>query len=215
MVGWQSISDIRRDYGTSTLDEKNVCDNPINQFKLWFQEVLALSKEDPTAMVLSTIDEQGYPDSRVVLLKDIDQDTFVFYSNYDSKKAQQLKQQPYAALNFYWPEMARQVRIRGFVQKTTPRQSDDYFATRPIMSQLSAMASPQSQVIPNRDVLETAFHKLANSYQQQPVPRPLNWGGYFLEPNDIEFWQGRDNRLHDRLSYVKKNNLWLCQRLAP
>lgn len=214
MNQFRSIADIRRDYGELTLDEQTIHDNPIEQFKLWFDEVLAVEPHDPTAMVLSTIDEQGFPDSRVVLLKGLEDDNFVFYTNYHSSKGLQLAKNPQAALNFYWPHMARQVRIRGLVEQLSPQHSDEYFASRPPLSQLSAIVSPQSQIIKNRAVLEEALEHLTSD-KPQTISRPAHWGGYRLLPQTIEFWQGRDNRLHDRVAYCRQNNVWSHARLAP
>ena len=214
MSQFRSIADIRRDYGELNLDENSVQDNPIDQFKIWFNEVLAEELHDPTAMVLSTLDKQGFPDSRVVLLKGIEEDKFVFYTNYLSAKGLQLEHHPQAALNFYWPHMARQVRVRGVVEKIKPELSDNYFSSRPFNSQLGAIVSPQSQKIENRAFLEDALKDLIQKQDQQ-ITRPEHWGGYSLTPDYIEFWQGRDNRLHDRIAYCRQNNYWAHYRLAP
>lgn len=215
MSQFRSIADIRRDYGELNLDEQLIHENPIEQFKTWFAEVLAEEPHDPTAMVLSTVDEQGFPDSRVVLLKGIDEDSFVFYTNYKSVKGIQLEHNPHAALNFYWPHMARQVRIRGVIAKVKPEISDNYFSSRPLYSQIGAVISPQSQKINDRAFLEDALQKLVQNQEQQTIARPNHWGGYSLVPQEIEFWQGRDNRLHDRIAYCRQNNIWIHQRLAP
>lgn len=215
MADWTSIADIRREYGELVLDEHSIASCPIAQFKRWFEDVLPVEKSDPTAMVLSTVDEFGHPDSRVVLLKGLDDGHFIFYTNYESNKARQLRQHPYAALNFYWPEMSRQVRVRGSVTQVSAAQSDDYFASRPIKSQLSAIASPQSQKIAERRILEERLNQLIADHGQEPVLRPENWGGYQIIPEQIEFWQGRDNRLHDRISYLKNKENWTICRLAP
>jgi pyridoxamine 5'-phosphate oxidase len=215
MKDWQTIAHIRRDYGDLTLSEESIAAEPFTQFKLWFTEILKSEKSDPTAMVLSTVDERGWPDSRVVLLKGIENDTFIFYTNYESTKALQLQHTPYAALNFYWPQMARQVRVRGRVKRTSDAQSDDYFSNRPVVSQVSAMASPQSRPIASRQSLEDAFNKLITQYSQKSIIRPTNWGGYIVIPDEIEFWQGRDNRLHDRFHYIKQQGEWGIRRLAP
>ncbi|WP_419419537.1 pyridoxamine 5'-phosphate oxidase [Legionella sp. D16C41] len=216
MTNWPTIADIRREYGNLSLSDDNIVQNPFDLFKSWFAEILTVEKSDPNAMVLSTVDEQGYPDSRVVLLKGLEHETFIFYTNYKSKKASQLERVPYAALNFYWPQMSRQVRIRGEVRKTSAAQSDAYFATRPLESQVSAVASPQSCPIQNRQILEENYNKQELIYKQnQRLTRPQNWGGYYLIPHEIEFWQGRDKRLHDRLQYYKENEQWAYQRLAP
>ena len=215
MSNFRSFADIRRDYGELSLSEESATENPIAQFKLWFEDVLQNEKYDPTAMVLSTIDEQGCPDSRVVLLKGIDEGQFVFYTNYQSDKAMQLQNKPYAALNFYWPQMARQVRIRGRVQKVSTEDSDQYFSSRPIKSQLSATISPQSQEIADRSILEKALNNLIQQHGHEPILRPEYWGGYKIIPDEVEFWQGRDNRLHDRIHYYRQEGQWLHRRLAP
>lgn len=215
MTNWKSLSDIRRQYGELTLCEADACDSPIEQFKQWFEAILTVELADPTAMVLSTVDSEGFPDSRVVLLKGIENGAFIFYTNYGSAKAQQLNHTPYAALNFYWPQMARQVRIRGRVKKTSATVSDEYFSSRPVKSQLSAIASPQSQPIESREEIEKKLTDLINQYGQEPIIRPVNWGGYCVIPDEMEFWQGRDDRLHDRMQYFKQNGQWVHRRLAP
>lgn len=215
MSGWKSIADIRREYGELSLDEQSILADPLAQFSLWFEQVLSCEQSDPTAMLLSTVDEQGLPDARVVLLKGMEQGHFVFYTNYQSTKAMHLKHTPYAALTFYWPQMARQVRVRGRVSRLHPQLSDAYFASRPNKSQLSAIVSPQSQVIANRAVLEQKLNELIAQYGQEPVLRPEHWGGFELIPDEIEFWQGRDNRLHDRIHYVVQEGQWTHRRLAP
>ncbi|QMT58993.1 pyridoxamine 5'-phosphate oxidase [Legionella sp. PC997] len=215
MTNFRSIADIRREYGELNLDEQSLPEDPIVQFKLWFEDVLKNEKNDPTAMVLSTVDDQGLPDSRVVLLKGLEGGSFVFYTNYQSKKAKQIKNKPYVALNFYWPQMARQVRIRGQIKPIDKEQSDLYFSTRPIKSQFSALVSPQSHEVAGREVLENALNELIQKHGQEPVLRPTFWGGYKVIPDEIEFWQGRDNRLHDRIHYSLKNGHWTFHRLAP
>ena len=215
MSHFRSIADIRRDYGELCLDEQLVQDEPVAQFSVWFEEVLQNETHDPTAMVLSTVDKDGHPDSRVVLLKGLDAGHFVFYTNYHSAKAKEMEHNPYVALNFYWPHMARQVRVRGVVQKVSASDSDTYFSSRPIKSQLSAIISPQSQAIPSRAILENALNDLIEKHGQQPIVRPDNWGGYRLIPEEVEFWQGRDNRLHDRIHYYLQGGKWLHRRLAP
>lgn len=209
------MSDIRRDYGQLSLSEACAKDCPIAQFESWFEDVVKTEKNDPTAMVLSTVDERGDPDSRVVLLKGIHRGAFVFYTNYQSVKAEQIQHHPTVALNFYWPEMARQVRVRGRVKRTSKAKSDDYFASRPIASQLSAMTSPQSREIQGREALEQMLNQLIAEHQQKPVVRPEHWGGYEVMPLEIEFWQGRDNRLHDRIHYYREKGKWIHHRLAP
>lgn len=214
MNHWKTIADIRREYGDLSLKEEAMQACPLTQFKLWFEEVMLGEKSDPTAMTLSTVDAKGHPDSRVVLLKGLDEKGFIFYSNYQSAKGLELKHNPYAALNFYWPQMSRQVRVRGRVKRLAKEQSDAYFSSRPITSQLAAILSPQSRKIKAREGLELALHELMARHEK-PILRPKHWGGYLLLPNEIEFWQGRDNRLHDRISYFKKKGNWVYCRLAP
>lgn len=215
MTTFRSIADIRREYGELNLSEEFLPEDPIIQFKLWFEDVLKNEKNDPTAMVLSTVDEKGCPDSRVVLLKGLEDGNFIFYTNYQSTKANQMNHNPFAALNFYWPQMARQVRIRGHVKEVSKEQSDRYFSSRPIKSQFSAIVSPQSHEISGREALEQSLNDLIAKYGQDPVVRPQYWGGYMVIPSEIEFWQGRDNRLHDRIHYYLKENQWKFHRLAP
>jgi pyridoxamine 5'-phosphate oxidase len=215
MTNFRSLADIRRDYGELSLNEESAQPDPIAQFTQWFDDVLQNEKNDPTAMVLATVDDKGCPDTRVVLLKGLEDGNFLFYTNYQSAKAMQLNNNPYAALNFYWPQMARQVRIRGRVKKISQEQSDVYFSSRPIKSQFSAIVSPQSQEVASRAALEQALNDLIEQYGQELVVRPDNWGGYMVIPDEIEFWQGRDNRLHDRIHYFRQGEDWLLRRLAP
>jgi pyridoxamine 5'-phosphate oxidase len=215
MSKWKSISEIRREYGDLSLSQSAVADSPFEQFERWFNEVLESEASDPTAMVLSTVDQSGRPDSRVVLLKGIIDNNFVFYTNYQSTKAKQIESNPFAALNFYWPQTARQIRVRGAIKKVSKAQSDTYFSSRPLPSQLSAASSPQSQVITDRHELEKRFNDLVAKHQQETIMRPAFWGGYKIIPSEIEFWQGRDNRLHDRIQYVLEKNHWVHRRLAP
>lgn len=215
MSDWRTLADIRREYGNLELTDDAKIQNPFLLFQYWFEEALNTEKHDPTAMVLSTVDKKNHPDSRVVLLKGLDNEAFVFYTNYDSNKGMQLNERPYAALNFYWPNTARQIRIRGNVKQTTATQSDDYFLSRPRLSQISAIASKQSRPIDTRDQLEQALNQQLEKHSEKPIVRPVNWGGYYVIPEEMEFWQGRDNRLHDRIQYVRQNNVWHSQRLFP
>lgn len=214
MTQQKSLAEIRREYGDLSLNELNVQTCPIAQFQLWFSEILQTETADPTAMVLSTVDSEGRPDSRIVLLKGIDEGAFIFYSNYTSVKAHQIKANPAVALNFYWPVMARQVRVRGHITFTSESQSDDYFASRPKASQWSALISPQSTPIAGRHELEAALEQLRQQ-NEVPIVRPDFWGGYCVTPYEMEFWQGRDNRLHDRIQYSYQDEGWLFRRLAP
>ncbi len=209
------LADIRRDYGHLTIDDAVVAESPFVQFQNWFDEIITTDNNDPTAMVLSTVDEQGFPDSRVVLLKGIIDEQFLFYTNYTSAKAIQMAAHPQVAVNFYWPQLTRQVRIRGWVEKTSAEQSDEYFYTRPHASQIGAIASHQSQPLPSRRVLQKKVETLEEFYQHHELKRPDYWGGYQIKPELFEFWQGGSARLHDRIQYVKKNEQWLKQRLAP
>ena len=210
------IANIRRHNGDRTFDEKHLAADPILQFQRWFDAVVEEGKEaDPTAMVLSTVDSKGLPDSRVLLLKAIENGGFVFYSNYESAKAMELAHTPYAALNFYWPSLVRQVRVRGRVERVSAAQSEAYFSSRPKASQISALASPQSHEIPNREFLEDLVNTAQRKYQDVAISCPKNWGGYCVIPEEIEFWQGRDNRLHDRIQYFKDHEKWNFHRLAP
>ena len=209
------LASIRREYGALSLRQHSVKKSPVEQFQQWFDEIVALEKSDPTAMVLSTVDEQGHPDSRVVLLKGIVDEGFIFYTNYLSAKGKQLSQHPRAALNFFWPELMRQVRIRGPVVKVNSAQSDQYFYSRPLSSQISALASAQSSEVASRETLDERVQELERYYQQQALVRPAHWGGYCLQAEAFEFWQGRDNRMHDRIQYYRENKGWNHRRVSP
>jgi pyridoxamine 5'-phosphate oxidase len=211
----QKYHEIRREYGKLGISEQDVLADPQQQFKKWFDEAIKVEQEDPTAMVLATVDDKNRPDTRVLLLKELREDGFIFYTNYQSIKAHQLAHNPYAALNFYWAKCARQVRVRGLIRKISAKDSEAYFATRPFTSQLAALASEQSQVIPNREFLEDKMQALSAQYQDKPVPCPSNWGGYILTPDEYEFFQGRDSRLHDRIAYQKAKGQWRIRRLSP
>ena len=215
MTHWTTLADIRREYGGLSLSEEDADACPIAQFKRWFSDVLNAEKNDPTAMLLSTVDASGHPDSRVVLLKGLEEGAFIFYTNYESTKSIQIQNNPHVALNFYWPNMVRQVRIRGTVDRVSEGQSDAYFASRPKSSQLSAVISPQSREVSGRNELEQALSALIATNQQETVMRPIHWGGYRVVPDEFEFWQGRDNRLHDRIHYYREQDGWLYHRLAP
>lgn len=216
MTNTQSnLAHVRRQYGALALDEHQMDENPILQAQIWLKQATGTEVEDPTAMVLSTVDDQARPDARVVLLKAINENGFVFFTHYGSQKGVQLKQHPYAALTLYWPVLARQLRIRGSILKLTESESNDYFASRPYLSQLSACVSQQSQPIPDRAYLESAIKACRAQYVPGTVPRPDDWGGYIVIPLEIEFWQGRDNRLHDRVQYRLDGQNWRKIRLAP
>lgn len=209
---------VRREYGNRHLSRRDLINNPLELLKRWLDEAINMADiADPTAMVISTIDANGIPDSRVVLLKEIRQGCLIFYTNYQSRKAQQLASCGFAAANFYWPYLARQLRMRGKVSKTSLKLSDDYFHSRPYTSKISSIASPQSQEIPDRETLEK-YYLQADKWAKKDklVERPEYWGGYALSPFEIEFWQGRDNRLHDRFRYTLEDaENWKIVRLAP
>lgn len=219
-----AISDLRRDYDTGgPLDEADVARDPFEQFARWFDAAVSLVRRgDPAsieanAMTLATADASGRPCARTVLLKEFDQGGFVFFTNYDSRKAQELNANPRATLLFYWSALNRQVRIDGSVEKTSREETRAYFITRPRESQLGAWASPQSEVVPNRAALEARYEEMSQRFANTSVIEPPdNWGGYRVKPEAIEFWQGRSARFHDRLRYTKQpNGSWLIERLAP
>jgi pyridoxamine 5'-phosphate oxidase len=190
--------------------------SPFRQFDVWFREAAASAPFDPTAMSLATVGPDGRPSARMVLLKGFDEQGFVFFTNYESRKGRELAQAPYAALVLHWPHMERQVRIEGSVTPTPAEESDAYFATRPRKSQLGAWASAQSRVIAGREVLEQRFAELTAQHEGRDVPRPPHWGGFRLAPTSIELWQGRRDRLHDRLLYrLEGDGRWVKERLSP
>jgi pyridoxamine 5'-phosphate oxidase len=205
----------QREYPDNQLLEKTAPRDPFRLFHHWFRQAVKSSSLDPNAMTLSTLGPSGKPSSRVVLLKGLDKKGFVFFTNYLSRKGRDLKVHPQAALLFFWPELGRQVRVEGRAVRISAAESEDYFRTRPRGSQLSAWASRQSQVIPNRVLLEKRMKDLARQYHGKEIPRPPHWGGYRVVPVLIEFWSGRLNRLHDRLSYKKSGRAWTRQRLSP
>lgn len=211
-----SFADLRKEYMLLGLIEADLDPDPIRQFGLWLDQAVAAQLIEPNAMALATSTPEGVPSVRMVLLKEYDAQGFVFYTNYTSRKGTELRGNPVAALAFYWGALERQVRIEGPVSQVSAEQSDTYFHSRPEGSQLSAAVSHQSQVIASRDILESAVADLAARYQNQPIPRPATWGGYRLAPTSIEFWQGRANRLHDRLRYRRvAGNPWIIERLSP
>lgn len=197
------------------LEEANAPDDPLALFERWFEEARGADLVDATATTLATADAGGRPSARTVLLKGFGADGFRFYCNYDSRKARDLDTNPYAALAFWWDRLERQVRVEGPVRRLPPEVSDEYFGTRPRGSQLGAHASPQSRVIGGRAELEDSLERLSERFADEPVPRPPNWGGYAVVPEVIEFWQGRENRLHDRLRYTRDGDGWKRERLAP
>lgn len=208
----RDLSNIRKDFNQKALVQDGLAANPVHQFKLWLDEAIESSQPEPTAMTLCTVSKAGIPSARMVLLKNLSEDNgFWFYTNYDSQKGNDLKHNPHAALNFFWTLLERQVRITGTVTKISASNSDAYFASRPIESQIGAIASPQSRVIESREQLENWIAEAKKGV----IKRPDNWGGYALLPNEIEFWQGRSNRLHDRIRYKMHGSTWKQERLAP
>jgi pyridoxamine 5'-phosphate oxidase len=205
---------IRKQYLLSTLEEHNVLPNPYDQFDLWLQEAIQSDQPEPTTMVLSTVDEHIQPHSRVVLLKELTTNGFVFYTNYEGHKAQQMAQNNRVSLLFFWPAMERQVRIAGTVKKISETISTAYFLSRPVESRIGAWASPQSQIVRSRDFLEQQFMYYQEKFGEI-IPKPPHWGGYVVKPETFEFWQGRPNRLHDRLLFTFENDEWIISRLAP
>jgi pyridoxamine 5'-phosphate oxidase len=209
------ISSIRKDYTLKSLDINDVNDSPFEQFHQWLREAINAEVLEVNAMTLSTLHADGYPNGRVVLLKELDYG-FVFFSNYQSEKGQELENHPKASLTFFWPELERQVRVMGTVEKISENQSDEYFLSRPRGSQIGAWASPQSHKINSREVLEERLKEMQLRFDKEPLVRPPHWGGYRVLPHKIEFWQGRPSRLHDRILYEKNEaGAWTISRLAP
>ena len=209
-----SIAQLRKNYTFGQLSETDVPGNPLPLFKLWFDQAVRAECPEPNSMTLATADKDGNPSARIVLLKGADQDGFTFFTNYESQKGKDLAVRPQAALLFHWHELERQVRIQGLVERVSVAESDEYFHSRPSASRIGAWASPQSSAIPNREFLEEAEKRFKAEFGDAP-PRPEYWGGYRLRPTEMEFWQGRPSRLHDRIHYKLDESTWRVNRLAP
>jgi pyridoxamine 5'-phosphate oxidase len=210
----QNIADIRKDYKLQTLLEADMATDPFMQFGKWWEEAINSSIDEVNAMTLATADKNNMPSARIVLLKGYDKNGFVFFTNYQSHKGEQLLQNPNACLVFFWKELERQIRITGKVEKISSEESDAYFTSRPAGSRIGAWASPQSSVIANRTVIEEKTKALEQQFGDN-IPRPPHWGGYIVKPIQIEFWQGRASRLHDRMQYTLQKGSWVIERLAP
>lgn len=210
-----SVADLRRDYSHATLSEHEVDPDPIRQFAVWFRQAVDAQMPEPNAMSLATVGSDGRPSLRIVLLKDFDERGFTFYTNYQSRKGEDLLKNPQAAITFHWVELERQVRIEGRVERVAAEESDAYFNIRPVKSRIGAHASAQSRPIASREQLEQQFDEASAKYGDNP-PRPAHWGGYRLLPDWMEFWQGRRSRLHDRIVYTRETDgVWTRQRLQP
>ena len=209
------LTDMRRDFARATLTRSSVADDPFAQFSKWFDDAVASHIIDANAMTLSTVDTGCRPSSRVVLLKGFDQSGFTFFTNYESKKGRDLAANPNAVLHFYWPELERQVNIRGTAGKITREESDAYFRSRPLASRIGAWASNQSTVLPSREYLEDRVADLMAKFVDDEVPLPPFWGGFRVVPDRFEFWQGRPSRLHDRICFEKDGDSWAISRLSP
>ena len=211
-----SLSDLRKEYSKETLEVSSVDKDPIHQFEKWFDEALRTEVLEPNAMTLSTVTESGRPSARVVLLKGIEQGKFLFFTNHRSRKGMELENNPACALTFFWPELERQIRIDGITSRVDSTYAEKYFQSRPRGSQIGAWASPQSSVISDRSLIEERMKEMELKFKNSElIPKPHQWGGYAVEPHEIEFWQGRPNRLHDRIVYYKSDEGWIIRRLAP
>lgn len=212
----KDLAHIRKDYSKATLDVKSVAKDPIQQFTHWFNEATTSEVPEPNAMTLSTVNEQGRPAARIVLLKGVENGKFVFYTNYQSRKGKELEQNPACSLTFFWSALERQVRIDGVAARIDGKRSEEYFQSRPRGSQIGAWASPQSTFIKDRELLEARAQQIEEKFKGMAVlPKPHQWGGYEIDPFMIEFWQGRPSRLHDRIVYTKVDENWRIDRLAP
>jgi pyridoxamine 5'-phosphate oxidase len=212
----EELQNLRQDYSSASLSETTISSNPVKQFESWFNEAVAANALEPNAMTLATATTDGRPSARIVLLKGFDDNGFAFYTNYLSRKGKEITKNPLGAITFFWGELERQVRIEGNIEKLSKEQSERYFHSRPKLSQIGAVASPQSQEIADRGALEQKMAQLEAEYADKDIPKPSFWGGYILKPRLIEFWQGRQSRLHDRIVFKKIDNKnWKKARLAP
>jgi pyridoxamine 5'-phosphate oxidase len=209
------LHSIRKEYKYADLIESSILKNPLKQFEKWLTDALSAEVNEPTAMSVATIGTDGYPESRIVLLKDYNEDGFTFFTNYLSNKGKALSKTPLIGLHFFWPELERQIRISGIAEKTSGEISDKYFYSRPVLSQIAAIVSNQSTRIDSRDTLQNLFKTEKKKTENHKITRPVNWGGYLVKPSKFEFWQGRENRMHDRILFEKQNSEWVISRLAP
>ena len=215
MIDSKEIAKLRRSYSREALTESSVDNDPFEQFSKWLNEAINSEIIDANAMAIATADKKGIPSVRIVLLKGLDEKSFIFFTNYESAKAKDLDENPNASLLFFWKELERQVRISGTVEKTSREESEAYFISRPLESKLGAWASKQSSIIAGREILENKFEDIKALYADKNIPLPPFWGGFKLIPNRIEFWQGRESRLHDRICYLKEEEKWKIVRLSP
>ncbi|MBW8686236.1 pyridoxamine 5'-phosphate oxidase [Chitinophaga rhizophila] len=211
----KEVADLRKDYRLASLDEQDVAPDPLQQFERWWKDATTGQLEEPNAMTLATSTPDGFPSARIVLLKSFDEEGFVFFTNYESQKAQDIAANPNVSLLFFWKELERQVRIYGTVSRTSSEISDEYYNSRPMGSRVGAIASPQSRIIPGRAFLEDSVRIVAERYVLEDPKRPVYWGGYVVKPVKVEFWQGRSSRLHDRILYSQEGGKWIIDRLAP
>ena len=210
-----SLEEMRKQYDIAELNQNDLIESPTDMFRTWFEKIEDLEHIEPNAAILSTSTKKGKPSSRAVLVKEFDERGFVFYTNYKSKKAQEIEVNPYGSLLFYWQDFERQVRIQGKIRKVSRSKSEKYFHSRPRLRQISVLASHQSKTLENREELDNKVKKLEKMYDRKEIPLPDYWGGYILEHRNVEFWQGRRDRLHDRFVYTKHGRIWQIERLAP